>query len=532
MTQRHIWTALLCIAWILPGVLGHDPWKPDEAYTFGVVYDMLRSGSWLVPTLTGEPFLDEPPLYYLTAAASGVLFSGVLPLHDAARLATAFYMALTFIFCGLAGRELHGRGMGTLTVLLLLGAFGLMVRGHQMITDIVALTGFCIAFYALSLTARRPGVAGIWLGVAIGVVFLAQGIFESLMLITLALVLPAVATPWRTRAYAHTLIIAFVVALPLVITWPALLYARSPALIDAWLQRDLFMRTLAGGQAWTYFLRILPWFAWPLWLVALWRLWRARRTDYSTPALALPLAGFAVCFVALTVSGEARELNALPLLPALALLAAPGVAQLRRGAASAWFWFGVMGFVFFAIVGWFYWMGLELGVPARLHKHLHRIQPGYAPGLKILPFAIAAMCTLAWFVMLAKLKRDPERPVIVWAASVTVLWVLVATLFIGWVDAGKSYRAAFADLRRNMPAQHRCMASRDFNESQRAMLHYFENIVTHRLESPAARRDCDLMLVQGVAQEERVPLGGWDKIWEGNRPGDKIERYRLYRRSP
>jgi len=90
MASRHIWIALLCLAWIVPGVIGHDPWKPDEAYTFGVVYDILRGGSWLVPTLTGEPFLDEPPLYYLTAAASGVLFSGLLPLHDAARLATAF----------------------------------------------------------------------------------------------------------------------------------------------------------------------------------------------------------------------------------------------------------------------------------------------------------------------------------------------------------------------------------------------------------------------------------------------------------
>ena len=54
MTQRHAWVALLCIAWIIPGVVGHDPWKPDEAYTFGVVYDMLRGGSWLVPTLTGD----------------------------------------------------------------------------------------------------------------------------------------------------------------------------------------------------------------------------------------------------------------------------------------------------------------------------------------------------------------------------------------------------------------------------------------------------------------------------------------------
>jgi hypothetical protein len=60
------------------------------------------------------------------------------------------------------------------------------------------------------------------------------------------------------------------------------------------------------------------------------------------------------------------------------------------------------------------------------------------------------------------------------------------------------------------------------------MLHYFSNIVTHREEVATRRRDCDLLLAQGTAREELVPPG-WRKIWEGARPGDKVERYRLYR---
>jgi len=34
MSQRSLLMTLLCAAWILPGLF-HDPWKPDEAYTFG-----------------------------------------------------------------------------------------------------------------------------------------------------------------------------------------------------------------------------------------------------------------------------------------------------------------------------------------------------------------------------------------------------------------------------------------------------------------------------------------------------------------
>jgi len=34
---------LVCLAWLLPGLVGHDPWKPDEAVVFGAVYEMLHS---------------------------------------------------------------------------------------------------------------------------------------------------------------------------------------------------------------------------------------------------------------------------------------------------------------------------------------------------------------------------------------------------------------------------------------------------------------------------------------------------------
>ena len=38
---------LLCAAWILLGLFGHDPWKPDDATTFGVAHDVLSNGDWL-----------------------------------------------------------------------------------------------------------------------------------------------------------------------------------------------------------------------------------------------------------------------------------------------------------------------------------------------------------------------------------------------------------------------------------------------------------------------------------------------------
>jgi 4-amino-4-deoxy-L-arabinose transferase-like glycosyltransferase len=534
--SRPLFAALLCLAWIVPGLVAHDPWKPDEAHTFGVVYELLRGGSWIELRLAGEPFLDDPPLYHLSAAASAAAFSAWLPLHDAARLATGFWIALVLAFCGLTARELCGRGSSVPAVLLLLGSVGLAVRGHQMIADVAALAGFAAAYFGLALALRRRSWGGFWLGTGAGVVFLALGLFELLTVALIALAAGAACAAWRTRHYVVTLSAALVAALPWIAIWPLLLYARDPAQFARWLQADPASALLAGDGAALYYLGILPWYAWPLWPLALWALWRAGREAAARPEIALPLAGFIVTLFALAASPDAREIHALPLLLPLALLAAPALPALRRGAANAWYWFSVMGFTFFIAVAWFYWAGLELGAPARLHAHLHRIQPGYEPGFRGLPFALGCAYTLGWFAVLWALRRAPgrpplpERPAVAWAAGITAIWGLLAILFIGWIDTGKSYRSMIVSMQKALPAHYRCIASQGLGEPQRAMLHYIAGIVTERAEVATRRRDCDLLLVQGRAGEDGAPAGRWRRIWEGARPGDKIERYGLYLR--
>ena len=117
---KAVLLGLLCLVWLGTGLVGHDPWKPDDAFSFGVVYSMLHNGDWLVPTLAGEPFMDKPPLYYWTAALFAKLFSPLLTLHDGARLASGFYTALTLLFIGLAGRKLYGENRGWAAAIILI----------------------------------------------------------------------------------------------------------------------------------------------------------------------------------------------------------------------------------------------------------------------------------------------------------------------------------------------------------------------------------------------------------------------------
>ena len=85
---KAVLLGMLCLTWLGTGLVGHDPWKPDEAYSFGLIYSILQSGDWLVPAIAGEPFMDKPPLYYWTAALFARLFSPLLPLHDGAEPGT------------------------------------------------------------------------------------------------------------------------------------------------------------------------------------------------------------------------------------------------------------------------------------------------------------------------------------------------------------------------------------------------------------------------------------------------------------
>ena len=529
-------TVLLCVAWILPGLVGHDPWKPDEAHTFGIVYQLLKDGDWVVPMLAGEPYVDKPPLIYLTAALTGTLFSWLLPLHDGARLAAGVYMALTFLFISLTAKELYGPSKGWVAALMLLGCGGLLLRGHQLLADTALLAGLSISLYALALSARRPLIAGLWLGTGLGVCIFSEGLVEPVMLLLTMALLPIVSPHWRTRHYLLTVLLGLLVATPWALIWPFLLEARSPQLFEKWfwitnVERLKGIFVFTQNEDYFYYGNVLPWFAWPAWPFAIWSLWAGGRAGLPKPGTVLPIAAFAAFFLFLSIIGEGRDVYGMPLLLPISLLAVASFETLKRGAANLYYWFAIILFTFFAVVGWFYWTAIDIGVPTKLWKHMMDMQPGYQTGGRAFMVMLAALFTMAWLVLLFNIKRRPERPVITWATGITMIWALVALLLIRYIDTGKTYRTVFTQLAQAVPASHGCIYSQSLGEPQRAMLHYFGNILTVRLEKPGKRPDCDLLIIQDKWKFPTHAGGPWKLIWEGRRPGDKLERFRLYKQS-
>lgn len=529
---KAVMLGLLCLIWLGTGLVGHDPWKPDEAYSFGLVYSMLQSGDWLVPTLAGEPYMDKPPLFYWTAALFAKLFAPLLPLHDGARLASGFYSALALLFIGLAGRKLYGENRGWAAAIILIGSLGMLVRAHQMITDLALLAGCAMMLYGYSYSQERVMRAGIWIGTGIGIGFMSKGFIAPVLFILIAAMLPALFKNWRERRYFLSLGIAALCALPWLAIWPVLLYLHSPQLFADWawshnIGNWLDYAKAGPNQDAFYYLKNLPWLAWPALPLAAWVVWQSRKRLAQRDDLQLPLVSFAVMLVALSLVPNIKEVFALPMLLPIALLATASLSMLKRGAANALDWFGLMTFALVAILMWWGWAGLLLDNHAKVTLWLKDYQPGFEPELHTTPFVIAILASVLWLVLVWRVGRSMRRAVVNWAAGITLVWILAMTLWLPWLDSGKSYRNMVVSLKQALPKHYQCIGRDHLGDGQRAMLHYFGGILTQ-----ADRKErCDLRLIQGDRLSK--PLlneSRWEKIWEGSRKGDKSEHYRLYRK--
>lgn len=523
---------LLCLIWLGTGLVGHDPWKPDEVSGFGVIYSMLHNGDWLAPTLAGEPFMDKPPLYYWTAALFARLFSPLLPLHDGARLASGFYTALTLLFTGLAGRKLYGENRGWAAVIILIGCLGMLVSAHQMTTDLALLSGCAMMLYGFSLSKERCIRAGALIGTGMGIGFMSKGFISPILLVLTAACLPLVFKGWRTRRYLSSVAIALLFALPWLTVWPLLLYRYSPQLFADWAWTHnigkwiSYAKTGPGSDS-LYYLENLPWLAWPAIPLAAWVVWKSRKRLSQREDLQLPLVGFAVMLITLSLAADIEEVFALPMLLPITLLATASLSMLKRGAANALDWFGIMTFALLAILMWWGWAGLLLDNHAKITHWLKDYQPGFEPELYTTPFIIAIIATVTWIVMVWRVGRSMRRATLNWASGVTLIWILAMTLWLPWLDSGKSYRNMVAAMKQALPQHYNCIAGERLSDGHRAMFDYFGNIIT--LRDPMHR--CDLRLIQGNRLSK--PLRDethWEKIWEGSRKGDKNEHFRLYRR--
>ncbi len=524
--------AVLAVAFALPGLAGHDPWKSHDALGLGIVWDMLSSGDAIVPRVAGRLWLADPPLYHWFAATFGKIFGLVMPLLEAARLASGAFMLAALWLIRIAARDWAlGEERSALTsagaLLLLLGSVGLMVHAHEALPELAALASLCGALAVLPHAARRPLPAGVLFGAALGFAFLSSLWIAPVALFLSVLLGHAVCAEWRTRKAAPFLIASVITFLVLSSSWPLALYLRSPQAFGDWWQMAArpYDTPLSNLRS---FVGIASWFTWPAWPLAFWAVWALRRR-LADPRVFVPAVASLLVFAGLVWHGPAQDVNLTPLLAPFVLLAAQGIPTLRRGAAAALDWFGVITFAFFAGLVWLGYVAMITGYPPRVAANFERAAPGFTAHFQALPLAVAIALTAGWFYLVLFSPPSALRSVSRWAAGMVLLWGTFSMLWMPWADYQKSYRTVAEALRAKIPPGSGCIAERSLGLPQAAALEYHAGLETVPFD-PKRPHACRLLLVQGSAgTEAEAPGPGWVKIAEVGRPGDRFERERLYR---
>ena len=524
----------LALAYLMPGLIGHDPWKQDEAYVFGSIYHMLQTGDWIVPHVAGEPFLEKPPLFHLVAAALAKLISPLLPLHDAARLASGMFVGLALIAVGWSARRSWGDGYGRGAVLLMLSCLGLIVDAHMMLADLALTAGFAIALAGVVACQKTLRWGGLLLGTGAGMAFLAKGLIGPGVIGVTALLLPIIFREWRSRAYLRQLGWAALAALPWLTIWPAALYLRSPELFQIWfwdnnIGRFLGFSVLYLGAANEpgFWWKTYPWFLFPAWLFAGLVFWTGRHAAWRLPAVQIGITFVTVMAVVLGISASARASYLQPMVPAIALIGAGAFREIPAWIERALAWLGIALGGIAIIFSWLVWVFLVVAGQSPDWAWLGRLLPlDFKLPVSVTAVAAATVMTIGAVTFVLMTRKSQARGVACFCTSLTIVWGLAATLWLPWIDSARSYRTMFQGMKVAVPSKTTCMASRGLGESERAMLHYVLDIKTHREEVEEVSR-CDVLLVQSRAPHPRIRT---DKVlvWSGHRPGDVRERFALY----
>jgi 4-amino-4-deoxy-L-arabinose transferase-like glycosyltransferase len=444
---------------------------------------------------------------------------------------------LRLAFGGQPEPDDFGRTLADAAALIYLGCLGLLKHSHETTSEALQVSLLAYLLYRSVRYVELPSLRNTALvGLALGGLTLTRGLVTpaalvlTLFLCTRFLRLPA-------PRVLFDLAVALAVAGLVVLAWllPAELiqpFGQSP--LQPWLQwngEQLGWPKVASLQ---FFYRVGMWFFWPAWPFAAWAVyaWRRQRNVLHI-VVPLGFVGMLALLALLHPSPEQSQL--LPLLPPLAIMAAFGLLTMKRGAINAIDWFSVMALTTCAGIIWLFWYAKLSGWPAQLAKNALKLVPGFKPELDLIAFFVAACATAGWIVLVRwRISRQPAvlwRAVVLSSGGLILIWVLLMTLFLPDMNYSKSYASVALQIAQKLPPAAKCLDT-NVGPAQRASFAYYGHLPFSGNEGGT----CDFLLLQDSARikddkeiEARYRGKQWVKVWEGRRPSDRDERFRLYR---
>ena len=531
------WPLVLLLAiFLLLGTYQHAPWKNEDAAHFGIIWRALQSGDWLYLHFSNST-LPEAPLYYWLGGTCVHFLQNWLDAANAARLATTLLASVSLLALYHAARNFFGQELASAAPLTLVGCLGFLIASHDTQAVMASMTGISLLLLALSAIHINLIAASLILASALSFILLSSG-FRLLPALGL-LALPLVWHPHRARI-AQAVILAGLISGALYAAWFQQLTNQHPDKAALWTTEQIKLLTLHGIRPSFNQLITASWFTWPAWPIALLGLWISRHR-LNSPGFLVVAGCSASLLLVLILSGEERQALLLLLLPSLCLLSVPGLYAMRRGVESLFDWFGRMTFSLILLALWLAWTAINWGFPAKWAKKSALLAPGFTPEIQLGSLLLALTATLFWLWIIFSSPRSPLKSLFSWTGGLILSWILAMSLCLPWIEYQRSYHDMMGQINEHIQREERqsmptntletCVITQGMSEAQFANIDYFLNLPLHRGHpDEPSKRNCRY-LIKERNKDELTGLGSeWKKQWEGQRPGEKSERYQLYKR--
>lgn len=531
-----------CLAWLVPGLVGRDPWRHADVTSFAVMSAMAEGrSSWWHPVIAGMPVEVGLLPHWLGAGAIALLgevlspllvvrllFAALLGITMAAIWYATFHLArteaaqpATLPFGGEAAPVDYARALADGALLAMLATLGLLQLGHETTEEALQLAA--VAAYLWS-TAAAP-----WRG------------FSSRLVMVISLpLLAGSGAPWLAMSMGVV---------------GALICARSsyegarhlvPWIFGSVLAAAVTTTALSSWDwpvslqpSWTEFGQILrqwSWFLWPVWPLALWTIWRWR-AHWASRHVALP-QGVALCVIVSSVLLGGNDRTLMLAVPGMAILAAFALPTFKRTASAAIDWFSIFFFSASALFVWFMYGAMQTGWPAKPAANVAKLAVGFESQFSLGALTLGAVGTCAWVALVrwrtARRVHPIWKSLVLPAGGVVLCWMLLMTLWLPLLDYARSYRPVVSKLLPHLGEPGRCVTVSGASTSLLASL---EVMTAHRIDArPLSDADASCTIrIHVVRDRDGLPVtlpGGWELQTRAARPTDREEQFGVYRRLP
>ena len=537
-TRAHPW--LFCAAMVVVFFAAILPVLPLREFSGGMenfnvatALEATRDGHWLTPTLNGEDRFHKPPLAQWVAAW-GILAGG--PLEIAARWPSLLMACLGLAAVFGLGRILGGDRLGAIAALVCGSTLLFLRYACQSIYD----TQFALWVVLANLFLATIVFEGKWwrgclgAGAAIGLALMTKGpivLIQTLLPVFLFVawqrwkpLTPAGRSATPPRSIVWPILAGLGLMLLIALPWTIYAFVKKPDLFTFWwnevrLGDEARSKALHGRNnpfvVLLYLTQIPVLFPWIVWFLAgLGSMWRGSLT-VSRSSLRLALLWLVVPLVIMSFFPERRDRYILPMLPAVAIIAAaqvlaflddPTMPARVRSALRLLHWLPLaLACIGLPIAGWLFLRRDEGG-------------PWYSPSMAImLAGAMAMLVALTWIVQ--------RRRAAALVPATVVLMLSLNFIFALGYQFSENHHSRGNDFARQIIARFpnaEAWHTRSFPRMPPLEITIYLDRPIRRIASPdliaVGDRPQILLLMGDGRTEPQVPR--FTKIAEGNVKGD------------